>query len=196
MPNEDGSLSTTVYRMPPHTNLYLQWGSHHTLPSKYSVIGTQLHRAKTICSKPQLFKQEKDHLYRALIKCKYPAWALNRMKIKSRSQTKKKNSNNPKNTGSDIIQKPNIIVLYYRGLSESFKKVCSNHGLQVYFKGCTTIQNLLMAPKDQDPMQRRSGVIYRYKCDRVECDDEYIGESSRTYWREVQRTSQGPLPNI
>ena len=38
-----------------------------------------------------------------------------------------------------------------------------------------------MAPKDQDSMQKRSGVIYRYKCDRVECDDEYIGESSRTF---------------
>ena len=40
IPNEDGSLSTTVYRMPTHTDLYLQWESHHTLPSKYSVIGT------------------------------------------------------------------------------------------------------------------------------------------------------------
>ena len=27
IPNEDGSLSTTVYRKPPHTDLYLQWDS-------------------------------------------------------------------------------------------------------------------------------------------------------------------------
>ena len=98
MPNENGSLSSTVYRKPTHTNLYLQWDSHHTLPSKYSVIGTLLHRAQTICSNPQLLKQEEDHLYRALTKCKYPAWALNRMRIKSRSQTKKKNSNKKKRT--------------------------------------------------------------------------------------------------
>ena len=181
MPNEDGSPSSTVYRKPTHTDLYLQWDSHHALPSKYGVIGTLLHRAKTICSNPQLLKQEEDHLYRALTKCKYPAWALNRMRIKSRSQTKKKNSNNQKNTGTDIIQKPHIVAPYHRGLSESLKKVCSNHGVQVYFKGGTTIKNLLMAPKDQDPMQKRSGVIYRYKCDRVECDDEYIGESSGTF---------------
>ena len=25
------------------------------------------------------------------------------------------------------------------------------------------------------------GVIYRYKCDRVDCDDEYIGESARNF---------------
>ena len=150
IPNEDGSLSSTVYRKPTHTDLCLQWDSHHTLPSKYSVIGTLLHRAKTICSNPQLLKQE-DHLYSALTKCKYPAWALNRMKTKSRSQTKK-NSNNPKSTGTDIIQKPHIVVPHHRGLSESFKKVCSYHGVQVYFKKGTTIKNLMMSPKDQDPM--------------------------------------------
>ena len=93
MPNEDGSLSSTAYRKPTHTDLNLQWDSHHTLPSKYSMIGTLHHRAKTICSNPQLLKQEKDHLYRALTKCKYPAWVLNRIRIKSRSQTQKKNSN-------------------------------------------------------------------------------------------------------
>ena len=38
MPNEDGSLSTTVYRKSTHTDLYLHWDSHNTLPSKYSVI--------------------------------------------------------------------------------------------------------------------------------------------------------------
>ena len=30
-PREDVSLSTTVYRKPTHTDLYLQWGSNHTV---------------------------------------------------------------------------------------------------------------------------------------------------------------------
>ena len=195
MPNEDRSLSSTVYRKPTHNDLYLHWDSHHTLPSKYSVIGTLHHRAKTICSNPQLLKQE-DHLYRAITRCKYPAWALNSIRIKSRHQTQKKISNNKKNTGTDNIQKPHIVVPYHRGFSESFKKVCSNHGVQVYFKGGTTIKNLLRAPKDQDPMQKRSGVIYRYKCDKVECDEEYIGESSRTFGERFQEHLKAPLPNI
>ena len=45
----------------------------------------------------------------------------------------------------------------------------------------TTIKNLLMTPKDKDPIQKQSGVIYRYQCERVDCDEEYIGQSSRTF---------------
>ena len=69
------------------------------------------------------------------------------------------------------------------------------HGIQVYYKGVSTIRNLLVAPKDQDPIQKKSGVIYRYKCDRMECDEKYIREYSRI-WGEVQRTPEGTFPNI
>ena len=58
-PSREGYLSTSVYRKPTHTDLYLQWDSHHTLTSKYSMIGTLQHRAQTICSDPQLLHKEK-----------------------------------------------------------------------------------------------------------------------------------------
>ena len=66
-------------------------------------------------------------------------------------------------------------------LSESVKKKCSNYGVKVYFRGGITIKNFLVVPKDKDPMLKKSGVIYSYTCGRVECDEEYIGESSRTF---------------
>ena len=105
-----------------------------------------------------------------------------------------RNNNNQKKSGTDTNQKPYITVPYQRGLSESFKKTCNNHGVQVYFKGGTTIKNLLMAPKDQDPIKSRSGVIYRFKCNRVECDDEYIGESSRTFRERFKKHLKAPSP--
>ena len=59
-PKEDGRISTSVYRKPTHTDLNLQWDSHHTIPSKYIVVGTCYHRAKTMCSNPQLLQEEEE----------------------------------------------------------------------------------------------------------------------------------------
>ena len=71
-PDQEGRLHTTVYRKPTHTDQYLHWDSLHPVSSKYSVVGTFHHRAKTICSDPQLLKEEEDHLTKAVMKCNYP----------------------------------------------------------------------------------------------------------------------------
>ena len=83
-PGPDGSLSTRVYRKPTHTDLYLQWDSHHTIAAKYSVVSTLHHRAKAVCSTQQLLEEEENHLQKVLKENKYPNWALNRVKTRSR----------------------------------------------------------------------------------------------------------------
>ena len=65
-PEADGSLSITVYKKPTHTDQYLQWDSHHNLSATFSVIYTLSHRAQTVYSNPELLKQEKEHLRKAL----------------------------------------------------------------------------------------------------------------------------------
>ena len=57
-PEEDGSLKTSVFRKITHTDLYLQWDSHHTIPSKYSVAGTLYHRTSTVCSTPNCCRKK------------------------------------------------------------------------------------------------------------------------------------------
>ena len=89
-PAEGGSLKTSVFRKPTHADLYLQWDSHHNIPSKYSVAGTFYHRATTICSNPTLLQEEEQHLFNALKKCKYPTWAINRAKLKSQNPNRNK----------------------------------------------------------------------------------------------------------
>ena len=88
------------------------------------------------------------------------------------------NNSDPNNSRNS---KPHIVVPYHQGLSESFKRTCKKYGIQVQPKGGPTIKNVLMDPKDKDAILKKSGVIYRYKCDRVECDEEYIGESARNF---------------
>ena len=191
-PGRDGSLSTSVYRKPTHTDLYLQWDSHHTLTSKYSVIGTLHLRAQTICSNLQLLQKEEQHLKNALMNCKCPTWALNRIWMKTKKQDKYQVTTN--NTNINQQKRSHIVVPYYSGLSESIKNIGKKFGVQVYFKGGTTIKNLLMTPKDKDPIQKQSGVIYRYQCDRVDCDEEYIGESSRTFGERFKEHLKPPSP--
>ena len=195
-PREDGSLDTTVYRKPTHTDLYLQWDSNHTLTSKYGVVGTLHHRAQLICFSPELLQQEEKHLHQALTKCKYPVWALNRAKIRSKARKTRTHNKNTNTNNSNQSQKPYMVVPYHKGVSESLKKTCNKHGIQVYFKGGKTIKSLLMVPKDQDPILKKSGVIYRFKCGRVDCDEEYIGESSRTFAERFREHQKAPSPNL
>ena len=123
-PDKEGRLNTTVYWKPTHTDQYLHWDSLHPISSKYSVVGTLHHRARTICSNKQLLKEEEEHLTMALKNCNYPMWALNRIKIKM-NRPAHKNKNKTRTTQQNNTPKPHITVLYNRGLSESVKKRCS-----------------------------------------------------------------------
>ena len=81
-PEADNYLSITVCHKPTYTDQYLQWDSHHNLSAKYSVIGTPTHRAKTVCTSPELFQREIQHLREALGKGKYPGWVIQKVKSK------------------------------------------------------------------------------------------------------------------
>ena len=71
-----------MYRKPTHTDQYLQWDSHHNLAAKYSVLSTLTHRKKPVCTGPELLKKEIQHIRKALTKCKYPKWALDKVERK------------------------------------------------------------------------------------------------------------------
>ena len=131
-PEEDGSLNTSVFRRPTHTDLYLLLDSHHTISSKYSVAGTLYHRAKTVCSNSQLLQKEEDHLCKALKKCKYPTWTINRAKLKSQNPTRSATRNNNQ-TGQNNSNNKNLymVVPYQQGISERIK----NMGYKYTLKG-------------------------------------------------------------
>ena len=66
--------------------------------------------------------------------------------------------------------------------------------MQVHLKGGLTIKHLLMAPKDKDTIMKKSGVIYRYKYNRVECDEEYIHEPARNIAERFKEHLKTPSP--
>ena len=81
-PMADNSLSIKVYCKPMHTDQYLQWDSCHNLSAKYSAIDTLTHRAKVVCTSPELLNEKLQHLKDALGKCKCPRWAINKVQNK------------------------------------------------------------------------------------------------------------------
>ena len=149
-PDEDGRLNSTVYRKPSDTDQYLHWDSHHTITSKYNMIGNLCHRARTICSFPSQLQKEYRHLFKSLRKCKYPNYALNRAKLKKN----KENISKPAPTNSRI-PKLYIVVSYHQELSESFKRTSKRYGIEVHLKGGHIIKDLLMVPKDKDPILKK-----------------------------------------
>ena len=183
-PEVDGSLSISVYRKSTHTDQYLQWDSHHHLSAKFSVIQTLSHRASTVCSNPELLQKEKDHLRKALTKCKYPKWALDKVEKRLNRSSRQVNdggTNNAQSANHEVQNKEHIVTPYTQGLCESIKRICGRYGIQTHFKGGRTIKNLLVSPKDKDSMLNQSGAIYWYQCGHLSCDDEYIGKTSRTF---------------
>ena len=154
-PNNDGILQTKVFRKSTHTNQYLKWDSHHAICNKCSVISSLFHRAKDICSNQELLQEEQKQIQEALTLCKYPMWAINRMKTKVSAPRNNRN-NNPNNRPTC---KSSITVTYHEGLSETFKNLCKRYGIEVHFKSGKTIKDELVAPKDKDHITNKSGVI-------------------------------------
>ena len=125
-----------------HTDQYLQWDNHHNLAAKYSVISTLTHRARTVCTKPELCNQEIQHLRKALTKCKYPKWALAKIeRFISNKQDESYEENNQReqsegNTDNTSINpegrdstkkrynKGPIVMPYIQGLGKSIKNIC------------------------------------------------------------------------
>ena len=127
-PGAIGTLSITVYRKPTHTDQYLQWDSHHHLSAKFSVIHTLSYRATTVCSRPELLQQEKNHLKKALTKCKYPKWALHKVEKRLNWSTSEviDGLNNQGTTGAqpvtnEVKNKGHIVLPSTQGLCESIK---------------------------------------------------------------------------
>ena len=58
----------------------------------------------------------------------------------------------------------------------------------------STIKNLLVSPRDKDPMANKSGAIYWFQCGDLTCNHEYIGEPSSTFGERFKEHLKEPSP--
>ena len=64
------------------------------------------------------------------------------------------------------------------------------------FKGSNIIRNFLVSPKDKEPVVNQSEAIYWFQCGDLCCDDEYIGETTRTFGKRYKEHLKDPSPFI
>ena len=193
-----------------HTDKYLQWDSHHNLTAKYSVISTLTHRAKIVCTGPELLTKELQYLRRALTKCKHPKWPLDKVERKllnnswedrntqvehSEEDTSNPSSNTTgRHSNKDKHSKGYTGIPYTQGLGESIKKTCSKYGIQTHFKGNRNIKQMLDKPKHKDPLDNKSAAIYWYQCGEVIYNEEYLGQTSKTFGQRFKEDLKEPSP--
>ena len=110
--------------------------------------------------------------------CKYSKWALDKVEKRLNRSARQVNdggTNSAQSVNNEVKNKGHIVIPYTQGLCESIKKICGRYGIQTHFKGGRTIKNLLVSPKDKEPMVNQSGAIYWYQCGDLGCNNEYIG---------------------
>ena len=191
----DNSLSIRVYHKPTHTDQYLQWDSHHNLSAKYSVTGTLAHRVRSVCTTLGLLNEGLQHLKVALVRFKYPRWAINKIQNKVVNGNQGDNGNNHvgntlqdtngpsgnNQTTTTLGGRPSmghIVIPYVQGMGESIMHTYSKYGIKTHFNGNRTLKQILVKSRDKDPKEKKSGVIHCYQCATLDCGEEYIGETS------------------
>ena len=165
--SEDGSVSTSVYRKPTHTDRYLDFASHHPLLHKAAVVKTLFSRADTISSCALKLHEEHAHIVRALHLNNYPDQFVSR--VRSRSSSRPTDDSHTKKRG---------VIPYVRGLLEAIQRVLLDVGVRVMFRPHMTLRQQLVHPKDPVPSSMKSGVVYSIPC--TTCPAVYVGQTSRS----------------
>ncbi|XP_068756578.1 uncharacterized protein [Montipora capricornis] len=168
---EDGRLTTTVYRKPTHTDRYLSFSSHHPSMHKRAVVKSLMDRAERIPTTKSDRSKEKQRVISTLQSNGYP-----KRFILDASKPKRppKDTINAAESGRGYSTIP-----YVSGTSEPIKRVLENHGIKVAFKPYQTMSQMFPKPKDQIDKEETRGPVYDIPC--ADCSKSYVGETQRKF---------------
>ena len=174
---DDGTLKTTVYRKPTHTDLYLNFHSNHHLEHKRSVVRTLMHRAQQLNTEDEDLQKEIAHIRGALTANEYRPWMMNLPQKTPPPQDKDTPGNNQNH------HKP-LGIPYIQGKSEELSRSFKKFGINIYHKPFNTLRSQLLHPKDKTDKLKKCGVIYLVTCNT--CKKEYIGETGRPLGKRLE----------
>ena len=115
----------------------------------------------------------------------------------TQGESREEDNNNPRSNtmwrdpNKEKYSKEHIVIPYTQRLGESIKKRCNKYGIQTTIMGNRTIKEMLVKPKDKDPMSKRSGDIYWYQCLGAKTQLGVHRGDIQDLWRKIQGTSEG-----
>ena len=115
-----------------------------------------------------------DHLQKVLQHNHYPAQFFQQ----SKPQQKANKMPNPSTV--KFVEGASIVIPYIKGLSERYRHTLAKYKVRVFFKGTSTINSLLMHPKDLISDAQKTDIIYHWECPVNNCTAECIGETNRS----------------
>ena len=121
-----------------------------------------LHRARTVAQGENVAAEE--HLRGVLEGNGYPETF-----VKTASKSRR---------AAEPIEEPRAtaFIPYVAELSEDVRWVCRRYDIRTVLRSSSTLRGQLMRVKDQDPLEKKSNVVYHVPCS---CGRVYIGEMKR-----------------
>jgi hypothetical protein len=176
-----GKITTSIYRKPTHTQLYLHWRSNHGKNALLGTLKSLIHRAHKLIDEKEDLLQELQLLKDVFIQNGYPIHLIektiqNSWKIEMMKKLKEELGQEeelPNRNFYDILHAP-----YIQGFSELLQRQLKpfNVGF-VPMKG-EKIRTAICNLKPENAWTQEKDVVYGIKCQ--DCDLPYIGETSQT----------------
>ena len=189
--NSDDSLSTTVYRKPTNTDLYINWKSHSPIEWKKTTANILIQRAVNICSNKELLDKELEKIEYSL--CNINGYPKKFVKDIIKYNIYKNNHHTQPVNENNNVTKEIYINLKYAGhkgerLMRKMKKIVDQsleEGTKSKVVFNATKLHQYFNVKDPVPNKYKSDLIYECSCPHEECNETYLGETERRFEERV-----------
>jgi hypothetical protein len=180
----EDKLSTSLYRKPTHTGLYMLWDSSQNRRYKLGLIKTLVIRIYRICSTKQIITNELNLLRVTLANNGYPPHIIKRgisegeILIRTMSQRKEDKKDNKKVMFFTIKYYGQESIVFASRIKKICRKLLPNLIIQFAFKKHMSLKSVFLPIlKGIDEDKKKKKLVYSIPC--MDCDKVYIGETSR-----------------
>ncbi|CAF2145990.1 unnamed protein product [Rotaria magnacalcarata] len=182
----NNKYTTTLYKKPTNTNLYMLYESNQSRQYKIGLIRTLVIRILLICSTISHQETELNTLKTTLIHNGYPMHLIKRG-IREANCIVNKMNNKKEVTQQPPTKKKIYFILPYYGnesliLTQKIKQICKNFiptcHVQIGFRKTFSLKSIFLPiQKGHDETKKTKKLVYKLKCNN--CENCYIGETNR-----------------